>query len=198
MFTAMFGFCLRHLCGILSINDKIILTNEIDDHIVLVLVVSLDEKEGFLLTNKNQKLSVLISLVLTYALLGGLVLIAVFLPSMLTWYLRLTKRSMDLPPLLWGLLYAILAPSGVLGVVLLKLLGNVRAENVFQPSSVRYLRILYCCCFVACLLFLGLTLYFPVSPVIAFAIGFIGLMLREVRKVVAEGVRIKSENDLTV
>jgi len=183
------------------------------------------DEEDYSVTNKRQRASVWISLVLTWAVLVGLVAVALCLPLILPWYLRFTQRSMELVLLLWALLYATLVPAAVAGVSLLKLLQNVRGRTgrpvcdpyvgrddpgaplaqagqsqpgVFQPSSARYLRVLSWCCFAECFVFLALTPYFAFSPIIAFAAAFIGLMLRVVKSVIEEGTRIKSENDFTV
>jgi len=131
-------------------------------------------------------------------MLAGLVVAAIGLPFALPWYFRF--MGMLQKPLFWTgvLLYAALVPAAVACISLLRLLGNVRAGSVFQPTSARYLRLLSWCCFFECAIFAALSFWFVSAPFIALGVGFIGLMLRVVKNVIEEGTRIKSENDFTV
>ena len=54
------------------------------------------------------------------------------------------------------------------------------------------------CCFLLCLLFGILGIFFLLSFAVAFIAVFLGLCLRVVKNVIEEATQIKDENDLTV
>lgn len=81
---------------------------------------------------------------------------------------------------------------------LLKLLFNIKKNNIFIPQNVTLLRVISWCCFVvAVIIFIGGIFYIPFL-VIAAAAAFIGLMLRIVKNVMQAAVEIKAENELTI
>ena len=93
-------------------------------------------------------------------------------------------------------------PSAVFAYVtlysLLRLLVNIRQEQVFVKANVRYLqRISWCCFAVALITAIGGVQYLPFW-FIAIAAAFVGLMLRVVKNVMENAVEIKAENELTI
>ena len=151
------------------------------------------------MSNNPKKYSVTISLVLTCLVIAGLAFAVFCLPMVLDWYFaHVGWPNQPMPTYVWALLYAAIGVAFLAGICLLRLLANVRKGNVFQLTSAWYLRIISWCCLGECLIFAALTLYFLFAPIIAFAAGFIGLMLHVVKNVIEEGTRIKSENDYTV
>lgn len=81
---------------------------------------------------------------------------------------------------------------------LLKLLFNIKADKIFIPANVNFLRIISWCCFIVSFITLiGGVFYIPFCCV-AIAAAFVGLMLRVVKNVMQNAVEIKSENELTI
>lgn len=97
---------------------------------------------------------------------------------------------------------AIFYPSAIFAYItlysLLKLLFNIKKDEIFKDANVKYLRRIYWCCFaVAVITFVGGVLYIPFCC-ISVAAAFVGLMLRIVKNVMQNAVEIKAENELTI
>ncbi|MBO5852892.1 MAG: DUF2975 domain-containing protein [Clostridia bacterium] len=81
---------------------------------------------------------------------------------------------------------------------LLRLLFNIKNDEVFITSNVKYLRrISWCCLIVAVITFVGGIFYLPLI-FMAVAAAFVGLMLRIVKNVMQSAVELKTENELTI
>lgn len=81
---------------------------------------------------------------------------------------------------------------------LLRLLFNIRKEQIFISPNVKYLRHVSWCCFaVALITFVGGMFYVPFFFVMAPA-AFVGLMLRVVKNIMQNAVEINEENELTI
>lgn len=81
---------------------------------------------------------------------------------------------------------------------LIKLLFNIKKQEIFIIRNVTYLRIISWCCFaVALITLIGGFFYIPFL-LIAVAAAFVGLMLRVVKNVMQNAVEIKEENELTI
>lgn len=93
-------------------------------------------------------------------------------------------------------------PSAVFAYItlysLLKLLFNIKKDEIFITQNVKYLRRITWCCFaVAFITLVGGIFYIPFG-FIAIAAAFVGLMLRIVKNVMQNAVEIKAENELTI
>lgn len=93
-------------------------------------------------------------------------------------------------------------PSSVFAYItlysLIRLLFNIRNDEIFIPQNVTYLRRISWCCFVvAVITLIGGLFYLPIG-FIGIATGFVGLMLRIVKNVMQAAVCIREENDLTI
>lgn len=93
-------------------------------------------------------------------------------------------------------------PCAVLAYItlysLLRLLFNIKKDQIFIPGNVKYLRHISWCCFaVAGITLVGGVFYIPFSAV-AVAAAFMGLMLRVVKNVMQSAVEIREENELTI
>ncbi|MBR3843926.1 MAG: DUF2975 domain-containing protein [Clostridia bacterium] len=93
-------------------------------------------------------------------------------------------------------------PCSVFGYLslysLLRLLFNIKQENIFIRQNVKYLRrISWCCFIVAIITLIGGVFYIPYLFV-AMAAGFVGLMLRIVKNILQSAVEIREENELTI
>ena len=81
---------------------------------------------------------------------------------------------------------------------LIKLLFNIKKEEIFIDKNVKYLRRISWCCFaVAFITLIGGVFYIPFLFVSA-AAAFVGLMLRIVKNVMQNAVEINAENELTI
>lgn len=81
---------------------------------------------------------------------------------------------------------------------LIKLLFNIKKQEIFISRNVSYLRMISWCCFaVALITLIGGFFYIPFL-LIAVAAAFVGLMLRVVKNVMQNAVEIKEENELTI
>ena len=93
-------------------------------------------------------------------------------------------------------------PSSVFAFItlysLIKLLFNIKNDEIFIIENVKYLRRIYWCCFaVAFITLIGGFFYLPFL-FIAVAAAFVGLMLRIVKNVMQNAVEIDEENKLTI
>ncbi len=94
--------------------------------------------------------------------------------------------------------YPSAAFAAVILYSLLKVLYNIKAEKVFIPKNVIYLKIVSISCFtIAVITFIGGFFYMPMLPVSA-AGAFVGLLLRVLKNVMQSAVEIREENDLTI
>lgn len=97
---------------------------------------------------------------------------------------------------------AVFYPSAIFAYItlysLLKLLFNIKKDEIFITQNVKYLRRITWCCFaVAFITLVGGIFYIPFG-FIAIAAAFVGLMLRIVKNVMQNAVEIKAENELTI
>lgn len=100
-------------------------------------------------------------------------------------------------PLLVTLYCAV--PFGVAALVCLdKLLGNIKREQPFIMQNVTFLRIISYCCFGEVFVFVYITILKPFAAVVMIACAFMGLILRVVKNVFEQAVRIREENDFTI
>ncbi len=93
-------------------------------------------------------------------------------------------------------------PSAIFAYItlysLLKLLFNIKKDEIFINQNVKYLRRISWCCFaVAIITLIGGVFYIPFCC-ISVAAAFVGLMLRVVKNVMQNAVEIKTENELTI
>lgn len=79
-----------------------------------------------------------------------------------------------------------------------KMLLNIGHGEVFEKKNVQILRRLSWYCIAAGGICLVSMLYYPPFLMFAIAAFFIGLILRVVKNVFAEAVRLKEENDYTI
>ena len=81
---------------------------------------------------------------------------------------------------------------------LLRLLFNIKKDEIFTTQNVIFLRRISWCCFVVAVITgAGGVFYVPYFAV-AVAAGFVGLMLRVVKNVMQRAVEIREENELTI
>lgn len=96
--------------------------------------------------------------------------------------------------------YVVLAIIVVLLVFLFKLLMNISRKIVFEDKNIKTLRLISLCCFTdSALLFVwGFLTRLEIIFLVAFTIGFMGIILRVLMNVLEEAVSIKKESDYTI
>ena len=90
-------------------------------------------------------------------------------------------------------------PFAVIALVCLDvLLRNIRKEQPFIAQNVTMLRMISYCCFAEVLVFAYLAVLKPFVVVVLVACGFMGLILRVVKNVFEQAIKIREENDFTI
>ena len=90
-------------------------------------------------------------------------------------------------------------PFGVVALVCLDvLLRNIRKGQPFVTQNVTMLRIISYCCFAEVPVFVYLAVLKPFTIVVLVACGFMGLILRVVKNVFEQAIKIREENDFTI
>ena len=93
-------------------------------------------------------------------------------------------------------------PSAVFAYItlysLLRLLFNIKKQEIFIFQNVSYLRRISWCCFAVALITLVGGIFYLPFLFVAIAAAFVGLMLRIVKNVMQNAVEIKAENELTI
>jgi len=148
----------------------------------------------------NSVKSVQLSLVCTKVVILLVVICAVFMPKFITRYIDFSYipvEESNLYPFM-AILYSCCIPAMAALICLHILLGNIKKENVFVGVNVKLLRAISWCCFAAAFVMVFASWYYLLFALMAVAVAFIGLILRVVKNVIEEAVRIKSENDLTI
>ncbi len=78
------------------------------------------------------------------------------------------------------------------------LLHNIRKEQPFVVQNVTMLRIISYCCFAEVFVFVYFAVLKPFAVVVMVACGFMGLILRVVKNVFEQAIKIREENDFTI
>lgn len=93
-------------------------------------------------------------------------------------------------------------PSSVFAYItlysLIRLLFNIKNEQIFIKNNIKYLRrISWSCIAVAVIALISGVFYIPYS-FIAVAAGFVGIMLRVVKNAFQSAIVLREENELTI
>ena len=151
-------------------------------------------KKKFWTSEKSVTLSIIVAILLA-ALFVCLIFTA---PPVLKWFTSLMDRRNDSYQILTVVFYACCLPAAITLVLLMKLLFNIRAGQIFVSKNVNILRYLSWCCFVVVPITAVGSFYYFSLVVIAVAAAFIGLILRVLKNIMAAATEIKAENDFTV
>ena len=153
----------------------------------------------------NSKKSVNLSIVVCFILSALLLLLAIFGPMAFKLYMTAYrgfipdgKAMHNLSLTFAWCFYPSSVFAGVILYSLLKLLFNIKGGRVFINQNATLLRVVSWCCFaIAIITFVGAFFYMPFGFV-AFAGGFVGMMLRVLKNVMQSAVEMREENDLTI
>ena len=96
------------------------------------------------------------------------------------------------------LAYALLSVVVLADLLLILLLRRVYRGLVFSRKSTDLVRGSSWCCMLLGAVCLGMSRYFRLALVLAFAAVLLGICLRVVKNVLEEATEIKSENELTI
>ena len=153
----------------------------------------------------RHRVSIVISIVLTVLLFLFIVFLLYPLPRIVNAVLDVSDRIHDRAPFsetyraaILAIAYVEVAVAGVAVLLLFTMLMAILHGEVFHKTVTRLLLAVSLCCFAEAALFLPLGASITVSFGVAAIALFIGVCLLVVRNVIAEAIRIKQENDLTV
>jgi hypothetical protein len=141
---------------------------------------------------------VALSLAVTYVCAVILVALIALLPQMLRWYFAEYRIAPVLAVVTLRAFYAC-CPAGCAAIAaLLRLLHNIRAGRVFTRQNVGLLRLLsWCCAYVSLASFVAAFWYIPFGLFFG-AAGFLAVILRVVKNVMAQATALREENELTI
>ena len=153
----------------------------------------------------NRKRSVTLSIVVCFIFVGILTAALFWGPWFVkTWFTayRGWAENGDAMRGISTVFIACFYPSALFAYItlysLIKLLLNIKKDEIFINVNVKYLRRISWCCFsVAIITLIGGIFYIPFLFV-AVAAAFVGLMLRIVKNVMQNAAEIKAENELTI
>ena len=120
------------------------------------------------------------------------------MPMLVRWYFEYSFRSFDIYPAILAVLYVMGIPGYGVLISLELLLCNLRRGVVFEQKNVRLLRIISWCCAGVSLAFLLLGTAHLFALLIGIAAAFFGLILRVLKNVFEQAIRIKQENVFTI
>lgn len=112
-------------------------------------------------------------------------------------YVEFTNVQDKIIPILPAL-YLCLVPAFIILYDLNKVLVNIRKEEVFNDCNVHGLRrISWACLLIAAITVVSAILYLPFL-FISIAFGFLALLIRIIKNIIAQAIEIKTENDYTI
>ena len=157
------------------------------------------KSDGGIVMNWNKDKSVKLSKFCVYLFM--LILVGVCIGAPWLFRLLVNLRAQDLSgkfALFLLSTYTAAVPAAAALYGLWRLLRNISEGEVFIGENVAILRLLSWCCIAAGLVCLFSALYYMPFLIISAAAAFVGLILRVVKNVFAEAVRLKDENDYTI
>ena len=153
----------------------------------------------------NPKKSVKLSIFVCAFLCVLLLVLILFGPQLFEFYMTAYRgfskngeAIKNLKTVFCGAFYPSAAFASVILYSLIKLLINIKNENIFIPKNAGYLkRVSWCCFVIAAITFVGGLFYMPFLFVSA-AGGFVGMLLRVLKNIMQTATEIREENDLTI
>lgn len=121
---------------------------------------------------------------------------AFYAPTGIPQYSTIFEKNVELQ--LFICFYFCIALAIVALITLNKLIANIHNGNIFTESSVKCLRLLSWCCYFVAIATLVYSIFDMPFLIISAAAAFFGLILRVVKNVFEEAVKIREENDYTI
>ncbi|MCR4779990.1 MAG: DUF2975 domain-containing protein [Ruminiclostridium sp.] len=78
------------------------------------------------------------------------------------------------------------------------MLKNISKQELFTDRNTRCVRIISWCCFGVAAVFAGLAFWRLLALLVAIIVGFVGLILRVVKNMLASAAEMREENDYTI
>lgn len=145
----------------------------------------------------RRNVSMLASIIVTTMLLA-LVVVAVFMLPQIMQVYSIMRGGIDVTSLMVAL-YISSIPGLICTLSLLKLLFNIRKNEIFVKQNVTILQVLsYCCLFVG-IEYIAICYSLYIAMIfVGFAAIFIGIILRVIKNVFDKAIEIREENDYTI
>lgn len=145
----------------------------------------------------NRKaISLAASIVMTVILTVLIIVAVLILPRLCEIYSKM-RGGIDCRDLMTAL-YVSALPGVICTLSLLRLLLNIRNDEIFVSRNVTILQILsYCCIFVG-LEYLAFCYEYISMVLISFVALFMGLILRVIKNVFDKAIQLREENEYTI
>ena len=145
----------------------------------------------------RKNISITASIVVTVLLLVLVIAAVFFLPGIMKVYSKM-RGGIEVGDLMTAL-YISSVPGIISVLSLLKLLFNIRKNEIFVKGNVTLLQILsYCCMFVGAEYIAICYRKYIAMIFVGFAALFIGIILRVIKNVFDKAIEIREENDFTI
>lgn len=141
--------------------------------------------------------SLRLSRIITVAVFALGVIVLFLIPIITQWYDDVSGKP-PIMPILTAALYLGDAVFLLAMWELMKLLKNISRQELFTAANVRCVRIISWCCFGAAAIMAALSFWRLTAFMVAFMAGFVGLILRVVKNMLASAVEMREENDYTI
>lgn len=139
-----------------------------------------------------------LTIAITWIFVLMMIAIGITAPYLFKWYANFFGRGERVFVAITSTYYSCLLPGIVAGANLLKLLYNIKKNQVFILENTRRILVLTLCCLVVGnITFVAGFFYFPFF-IVSVAALFISLILGVIRNVFQKATEIKDENDLTI
>ena len=142
--------------------------------------------------------SVVFCYFMTYLWLGVMAALLIFAPRVLSAYMEFRALPWEIYQVILIDFYLCCIPAAVALLCLLRILGNIRRQQMFDRVNEKLLRVVsWCSLAVAILTLAGGFWYFPLFFITA-AMLFIFLIVRVVCTLLAAGAALEEESSLTI
>ena len=153
----------------------------------------------------NKKSSITLSIVICFIFLTVLTVLVFLGPWLFKMWLTNYRGWIDDSVYLFDMVIVFALtfyPCAVFGYItlhsLIKLLFNIKKEEIFINQNVKYLRRISWCCIVVAIITLASGFFYLPYSFIAVAAGFVGILLRVVKNAFQNAVVLREENELTI
>ena len=124
-----------------------------------------------------------IALTLTYIFLFLLIIVAASLPLLVTWYVEIKGRSASLPTTILVTCYPCAPFTAAILIYVKNLIKNALADDIFNESSVGYLKRISLCSLVISLITLFAGRYYLPFYIVGGTFAFLALIVFAFRSV---------------
>ncbi len=145
-------------------------------------------------TSKN---SLKLTRILTTAVFVFACGVLFLIPIITQWYDDVSGK----PPIMPVLTVCFYICDGLAVLALWELnimLKNISKQELFTDRNTRCVRIISWCCFGVAAVFAGLAFWRLLALLVAVIAGFVGLILRVVKNMLASAAEMREENDYTI